>query len=92
MKTRFPASVESCLENFLDCPHTVFVHKGWFRNPDARALTALVRRLADSVEVEFKNEPTSDSVIARLLYPKDASHSKHTSTTSWYAEPESGRL
>src|SRR6202044_3537529 len=68
MKTRFPASVESCLENFLDCPHTVFVHKGWFRNPDARALTALVRRLADSVEVEFKNEPTSDSVIARLLY------------------------
>jgi phenylpropionate dioxygenase-like ring-hydroxylating dioxygenase large terminal subunit len=71
MKTRFEASVESCLENFLDCPHTVFVHKGWFRNPDARALTALVRRLADSVEVEFKNEPTSDSVIARLLYPKD---------------------
>lgn len=71
MKTRFSASVESCLENFLDCPHTVFVHKGWFRNPDARALTALVRRLADSVEVEFKNEPTSDSVIARLLYPKD---------------------
>ncbi len=71
MKTRFPASVESCLENFLDCPHTVFVHKGWFRNPDARSLTALVRRLPDSVEVEFKNEPTSDSVIARLLYPKD---------------------
>jgi phenylpropionate dioxygenase-like ring-hydroxylating dioxygenase large terminal subunit len=70
MKTRFPASVGSCLENFLDCPHTVFVHKGWFRNPDARSLTALVRRLADSIEVEFKNEPTSDSVIARLLYPK----------------------
>jgi phenylpropionate dioxygenase-like ring-hydroxylating dioxygenase large terminal subunit len=70
MKTRFPASVESCLENFLDCPHTVFVHKGWFRNPYARSLTALVRRLPDSVEVEFKNEPTSDSVIARLLYPK----------------------
>jgi phenylpropionate dioxygenase-like ring-hydroxylating dioxygenase large terminal subunit len=71
MKTRFQGSVESCLENFLDCPHTVFVHKGWFRNPDARALTALVRRLPNSVEVEFKNEPTSDSVIARLLYPKN---------------------
>lgn len=71
MKTRFKASVESCLENFLDCPHTVFVHKGWFRNPDARALTALVRRLQDSVEVEFRNEPTSDSLIARLLYPKN---------------------
>jgi len=71
MKTRFTSSVESCLENFLDCPHTVFVHKGWFRNPDARSLTALVRRLSDSVEVEFRNGPTSDSVIARLLYPKN---------------------
>jgi phenylpropionate dioxygenase-like ring-hydroxylating dioxygenase large terminal subunit len=70
MKTRFSASVEACLENFLDCPHTVFVHKGWFRNPDARTLTALVRKLADSVEVEFRNEPTSDSVIARLFYPR----------------------
>jgi phenylpropionate dioxygenase-like ring-hydroxylating dioxygenase large terminal subunit len=29
MKTRFAASVEACLENFLDCPHTVFVHKGY---------------------------------------------------------------
>jgi phenylpropionate dioxygenase-like ring-hydroxylating dioxygenase large terminal subunit len=77
MKTRFAASVESCLENFLDCPHTVFVHKGWFRNPDARSLTALVRRLPDSVEVEFKNEPTSDSVIARLLYP-NGQPLKHT--------------
>jgi len=28
MKTRFEAFVEACLENFLDCPHTVFVHKG----------------------------------------------------------------
>ena len=70
MKTRFAASVETCLENFLDCPHTVFVHRGWFRNPDVRSLKAIVRKEADSVEVEFENEPNSESVIARLLYPK----------------------
>ena len=26
MNTRFEAGVEACLENFLDCPHTVYVH------------------------------------------------------------------
>ncbi len=77
MKTRFAASVEACLENFLDCPHTVFVHKGWFRSRDTRALTAVVRRRADSVEVEFQDEPISRSVVSRLLFPKGRSL-KHT--------------
>lgn len=70
METRFPAGVEPCLENFLDCPHTVFVHRGWFRSPDTRALSAIVRRERDSVAVEFKGEPISKSVVSRLLFPK----------------------
>ena len=70
MKTRFAAGVEACIENFLDCPHTVYVHKGWFRSPDARALTAVVRRTSNEVEVEFKGEPISESVVSRLLFPK----------------------
>ena len=70
MKTRFAATVEACLENFLDCPHTATVHRGWFRNPDPREMDAVVRRTPESVEVEFLNEPTTDSVISRLLYPK----------------------
>ena len=70
MKTRFHSTVEACLENFLDCPHTATVHRGWFRNPDPREMDAVVRRLTDSVEVEFQNEPTTDSWISRLFYPK----------------------
>lgn len=70
MQTRFPANVEACLENFLDCPHTVFVHKGWFRSHDTRELRALVRRRKNSAEVEFQGEPISDSVVSRLLFPK----------------------
>jgi phenylpropionate dioxygenase-like ring-hydroxylating dioxygenase large terminal subunit len=70
MQTRFPASVEACLENFLDCPHTVFVHKGWFRSHDTRELRAIVRRRKNSAEVEFQGEPISDSVVSRLLFPK----------------------
>jgi phenylpropionate dioxygenase-like ring-hydroxylating dioxygenase large terminal subunit len=73
MRTRFRSDVESCLENFLDCPHTATVHRGWFRNPDPREVDALVRRHPDGVDVEFANEPVTDSVISRLFYPKGAS-------------------
>jgi len=77
MKTRFAATVDSCLENFLDCPHTVFVHKGWFRNHDTRELTARVRSGADFAEVEFAGEPLSGSVVSRLFFPR-GKELKHT--------------
>lgn len=72
MRTRFDSDVESCLENFLDCPHTSTVHRGWFRNPDAREVDALVRRHPDGVDVEFANEPVTGSLVSRLFYPKGA--------------------
>ncbi len=71
MRTRFDSNVEACLENFLDCPHTATVHKGWFRNPDPREMDAVVRKGPDSVAVSFENEPTTDSFISRLFYPKN---------------------
>lgn len=70
MKTRFEASVEACLENFLDCPHTVYVHKGWFRSHDTRELTAVVHGAPDSAEARFRGEPISKSVVSRLFFPK----------------------
>jgi len=36
MKTRFRAAVETCMENFLDCPHATYVHRFWFRSPTAK--------------------------------------------------------
>jgi phenylpropionate dioxygenase-like ring-hydroxylating dioxygenase large terminal subunit len=77
MKTRFDATVDACLENFLDCPHTVFVHKGWFRSHDTRALKARIRCGADFVEAEFEGEPISKSVVSRLFFPKGR-ELKHT--------------
>jgi len=69
MRTRFQASVEACLENFLDCPHTVYVHGGWFRNHDTRELSANVRSTAESVDVEFRGEPITKSLVSRLFFP-----------------------
>lgn len=70
MSTRFESSVEACLENFLDCPHTATVHRGWFRNPDTREMEATVRRHAHGVDVTFADEPVTDSLVSRLLYPR----------------------
>ncbi len=70
MRTRMQASVEACLENFLDCPHTVYVHQGWFRNHDTRQLSATVRSTQASVEVEFQGEPITKSLVSRLFFPK----------------------
>jgi phenylpropionate dioxygenase-like ring-hydroxylating dioxygenase large terminal subunit len=77
MSTKFESSVEACLENFLDCPHTATVHRGWFRTPDTREVKAVVHRHASGVDVRFEDEPTTDSLVSRLLYPKGLSL-KHT--------------
>src|SRR5258708_20105486 len=77
MKTRFEASVEACLENFLDCRHTVFVQAGWFRSAATRERTAVVQRKAHSVEARFRGEPISKSVVSRLFFPKGR-ELKHT--------------
>jgi phenylpropionate dioxygenase-like ring-hydroxylating dioxygenase large terminal subunit len=71
MRTRFRASVEACLENFLDCPHTVYVHGGWFRNHDTRELSATVRSTSESVDVEFRGEPITKSLVSRLFFPNE---------------------
>jgi phenylpropionate dioxygenase-like ring-hydroxylating dioxygenase large terminal subunit len=71
MRTRFAGSAFACVENFLDCPHTVFVHRGWFRTRDPRPLRARVRRLADRVEADFVDEAPAPSVVSALFFPRD---------------------
>lgn len=70
MRNSFAGTVEACLENFLDCPHTVYVHRGWFRTSDPRPLEAVVARDAAGASAVFKDEPISESVVSRLLFPK----------------------
>jgi phenylpropionate dioxygenase-like ring-hydroxylating dioxygenase large terminal subunit len=71
MKTRFAANVFACLENFLDCPHTVYVHTAWFRSRHAKDVRARVVPYEDGVEVEFFDERAAKSVVSRLLFPSD---------------------
>ncbi|MGH7845951.1 MAG: Rieske 2Fe-2S domain-containing protein [Candidatus Binatia bacterium] len=69
MKTRFMANALACLENFLDCPHTVYVHTSWFRSRETQEARARVVRRPDGVEVEFFDEREANSVVSWLLFP-----------------------
>lgn len=69
MKTRFAANAFACLENFLDCPHTVYVHTHWFRSRETREVRARVIPKEDGVEVEFFDEREAKSVVSKLLFP-----------------------
>lgn len=77
MKTRFNAGVEACLENFLDCPHATYVHRGWFRSPTHKKIRVIVRTLVDGAEAEYFEEPREKSAVWSLLSPKKA-QMKHT--------------
>ena len=70
MRNRFEAGALACLENFLDCPHTAYVHRGWFRTTRAKDVAARVSGSADEVVVEFDETPQRDSLVGRLLFPK----------------------
>lgn len=77
LHTRFAAPVEQCLENFLDCPHAVYVHNRWFRAPTGKAVRATVHLLADGAEIAYENEPREKSWVWRLLQ-NSASELQHT--------------
>jgi nitrite reductase/ring-hydroxylating ferredoxin subunit len=70
MNHRFDAPVEACLENFLDVPHTFFVHPGLFRGRALRPSRARVRRHPDSVEAEFLDETPLEGWGPRLVFPR----------------------
>jgi phenylpropionate dioxygenase-like ring-hydroxylating dioxygenase large terminal subunit len=73
LQTRFHATVENCLENFLDVPHATFVHRFWFRSPAARAIKAKVRELNDGAVAEYFEEPRNKSLVFGLLSDSKAS-------------------
>jgi phenylpropionate dioxygenase-like ring-hydroxylating dioxygenase large terminal subunit len=77
MKTRFNGSVETCLENFLDCPHATFVHRLWFRTPSNKKVKAIVTSLSDGAVAEYLEEPRNNAVVWRLL-SREKSELKHT--------------
>lgn len=70
MVTRFPNGVTNLVENFMDVPHTQFVHAGWFRDSQRKRVPATVKRTAGSVLVTYHQEGDKLTGLGRLFNPR----------------------
>jgi phenylpropionate dioxygenase-like ring-hydroxylating dioxygenase large terminal subunit len=82
LQNRFANDVSNCVENFIDIPHTAFVHKAIFRSSRAERLTAQVSRAKGQVHVIYGNERANLGTYAWFLNPSGA-QIQHTD--SFYA-------
>ena len=64
---RFRAPIVRCVQNFVDIPHTAYVHAGLFRSPRAQRLSARVERRGGSVLVRYRHETENLGAFARFL-------------------------
>jgi phenylpropionate dioxygenase-like ring-hydroxylating dioxygenase large terminal subunit len=70
METMFPNGVTQLVENFMDVPHTVFVHRGWFRSRKAQRVKTIVERTSDSVLVTYDQPEDTIGFAERILNPR----------------------
>ncbi len=66
---RFKAGVTQCAQNFIDVPHTAFVHPGIFRMPKGEKLRARILRDEWSVIVDYDGEKTNLGWFKLFLNP-----------------------
>jgi len=65
----FENSVTNCIENFIDIPHTVYVHPGIFRRERRQPIDVSIARQGASVRAEYFNENTNLGWFSRFLNP-----------------------
>lgn len=70
MTTRFENNVTNLVENFMDVPHTVFVHRGWFRSRSKKRIDTKVERTENSVLVTYDQPQDSIGASHLILNPR----------------------
>jgi phenylpropionate dioxygenase-like ring-hydroxylating dioxygenase large terminal subunit len=71
MVTEFDNNITDLVENFLDVPHTVYVHKGWFRNEKTIKVPITVERANESVVVSYHRKDDKIGAFSKLINPKN---------------------
>lgn len=72
MITDFDNEVTHLAENFMDVPHTVFVHAGWFRSASRMKVPIRVETRRGEVLVTYVQENDSIGFTGRVLNPSGA--------------------
>jgi phenylpropionate dioxygenase-like ring-hydroxylating dioxygenase large terminal subunit len=70
LQNRFQGNVTNCAENFVDIPHTAFVHPRIFRDPGSDPVGAEVVRNHGSVKVTYSKERQNFGIFSWFLNPK----------------------
>jgi len=69
LTNKFKNDVTNCVENFVDIPHTSFVHRGLFRSPGTQKLKACVVRRGGSVIATYRGETNNLGLFSSFLNP-----------------------
>ncbi len=70
MVNSFDGDIGMLAQNFMDVPHTVFVHDGIFRSSRGSAMEATVALKAESVEVTYHDEHDKIGMMDWLTNPR----------------------
>jgi phenylpropionate dioxygenase-like ring-hydroxylating dioxygenase large terminal subunit len=70
LQNLFANNVSNCVENFIDIPHTAFVHREIFRSPRGERIAARIRRADGAVRVEYANESSNLGSYRWFLNPR----------------------
>jgi phenylpropionate dioxygenase-like ring-hydroxylating dioxygenase large terminal subunit len=70
LQNTFRNNITNCAENFVDIPHTGFVHPGIFRDISNERITAVVERQEASVKVTYEGEKKNFGIFTWFLNPK----------------------
>jgi nitrite reductase/ring-hydroxylating ferredoxin subunit len=72
MVTDFENEVTDLAENFMDVPHTIFVHRGWFRDPARKRVPFTLQVENGRVLATYQQPDDKIGFSSFLLNPKKA--------------------
>jgi phenylpropionate dioxygenase-like ring-hydroxylating dioxygenase large terminal subunit len=70
LSNHFANTVTNCVENFIDIPHTAFVHTGIFRTTQGQRIVASIERKQGAVHVVYHNERANLGTWRWFLNPR----------------------
>ncbi|MBC7532961.1 MAG: aromatic ring-hydroxylating dioxygenase subunit alpha [Oligoflexus sp.] len=71
---RFQQDVTNCVENFVDVPHTTFVHPKIFRDPEGHMVRLDMERKDGKVRIDYVNEKHKLGLFSWFLNPSNEAY------------------
>jgi phenylpropionate dioxygenase-like ring-hydroxylating dioxygenase large terminal subunit len=79
LQNRFQNSLSNCVENYIDVPHTAYVHHGIFRKPKGEPLRTSVTRCEGRIDITYHGERLNLGTFSSFLNPNgtEIEHTDH---------------